>query len=189
MVTDARETLQAQHRRVAELLEELRRQPHVREDLQAGQLKAIQALIGEVTRTYVTQQAIRHRHLWPVVTHDWPDRRQVRTRLRQQSREIEHLLVKLRWFGDRDSEIDDVLMQLSDAIHSQQDYEAEQLARWRHDGAVPEVDAAVTRVDWTTPTRPHPDLPGWPMLARVVGAPVALVDRIADLTRFRPTGS
>lgn len=187
--------LAEQHRHQSELLERLHRQPHVREHLQAGQLRELQSLLHELGRTYVGHQAINHRQLWPAVTRSWPDGRTVRKRLRQRSHDIEHLLVKLRWLGDRDSEIDDVLGQLSEKIRAHQDFESAQLVRLRREADAEELHGVCDQVghlaspDWRTPTRPHPDLPGWPGAARLVGIPVAVIDRVADALRFRPIGS
>lgn len=193
MSTDlAVEIVTGSHRRVRALLDELARKPRISERIQAGQLRARQELVAAVEAGHLPEVALRERYLWPVVTGSWPDGRGVRRELVRQGRAIEHLLVKLRWFGDRDSEIDDVLDRLHVAIREQLRFEEEQLARHRRDPGRPDLARVARRMDrnrWRMPTRPHPDLPLAPWVARPLRLALFLVDGAVDATRFRATGS
>jgi len=101
-------------------------------------------------------------------------------------------LVKLRWFGDRDGAVDDVVAALLDDIREHLAFEHELLVRLRRH--LPEEDLGQVAVRmssraWARPTRPHPDLPASRPLAGLVGFPMALADHLLDVLAFRPTGS
>jgi hypothetical protein len=190
--TDAIQLVEEQHRLLRGLLEDLERQPAVTERILGGQLRARQELLNAVERTFVQQEAAKHRHLWPVVRRGLPDGKEVAREAIAQCREIEHQLVKLRWFGDRDSEVDDVVAALLDDVRAHLAFEHEQLTRLRRqppEESLGEVAARMSSHGWARPTRPHPDLPGSRGLAGLVGVPMALVDHLLDAFAFRPTGS
>jgi len=174
------------------LLEDLERQPAVTERILGGQLRARQELVRTIERTFVQQEVAKHRHLWPVVRRALPDGDAVSREAIVQCREIEHQLVKLRWFGDRDSEMNDVIAALAEEIRAHLAFEHEQLTRLRRhppEQDLREVAARMSSRGWARPTRPHPDLPGSRRLAGLLGIPMAVVDHLLDACAFRPTGS
>jgi hypothetical protein len=181
-----------QHRVLLGLLEDLERQPAVTERILGGQLRTRQELLRSIERTFVQQEAAKHRHLWPVLRRTLPNGDSVVHEALVQCRRIEHRLVKLRWFGDRDSEVDDVVAALSRDIRHHLAFEDEQLARLRRhppEDDLGEVAARMSSRGWARPTRPHPDLPASRPLAGLVGIPMALVDHLLDAFAFKPTGS
>lgn len=189
---DAAGTVLAQHRAVRAVLDALAAQPRVTEQIQAGQLRNRQELLSALAATYAPGEALRERYLWPAVTAGWRDGRGIRAELRRQSRAIEHLMVKLRWFGDRDAEIDDVLAELDDALRAHLRFETEQLGRHLRDPDAPDLEPVGRRMRrrrWRMPTRPHPDLPIWAPATYLLRLPLFVVDRVADATRFRATGT
>jgi Hemerythrin HHE cation binding domain len=191
---DATRLVEEQHRMLRGLLDELERQPAVTERILGGQLRARQELLHAIERTFVQQETGKHRHLWPVVRHALPDGETVVHEAIVQCRGIEHRLVKLRWFGDRDSEVDDVVAALLDDIREHLAFEHEQLVRLRRhlpEEDLGEIAARMSSRGWARPTRPHPDLPTSRPLAGLVGLglPMALVDHLLDVLAFRPTGS
>jgi hypothetical protein len=180
----------AQHRVVAGHLEELERQPRVTEQILATQLKARQVAVSGIARAYVSQQALRHRWLWPEVLRGWIDGSAVRQELRRRSRRVQYLLVKMRWFGDRDSAVNRVAEELAEAVRSGHRFELELLARHQRDPDSVPLDDAVRRMaqpHWL-PTRPHPDLPTGDVATRWLRVPLALRDRVADLFAFGASG-
>jgi hemerythrin HHE cation binding domain-containing protein len=189
---DATQLVEEQHRVLLGLLDELERQPSVTERILGGQLRARQELLHAVERAFVQQEAAKHRHLWPVVRRTLPDGGTVVHEALVQCREIEHQLVKLRWFGDRDGEVDDVVAALVDDIREHLAFEHELLVRLRRHPPEEDLGEVAVRMSshaWARPTRPHPDLPASRPLAGLVGFPMALADHLLDVFAFRPTGS
>ena len=189
---DAIQLVEEQHRRLRALLEDLERQPAVTERILGGQLRARQELVRTIERTFVQQEAAKHRHLWPVVGRALPDGDAVSREAIVQCREIEHQLVKVRWFGDRDSEVNDVIAALAERIRAHLAFEHEQLTRLRRHRPEQDLGKVAARMSsrgWARPTRPHPDLPGSRRLAGLLGIPMAVVDHLLDTFAFRPTGS
>lgn len=192
MDQDATQLVEEQHRLLRGLLDDLDRQPAVTERILGGQLRARQELLHSIERTFVQQEAAKHRHLWPVLRRALPDGETVVHEAIVQCRQIEHQLVKLRWFGDRDSEVDDVVAALVDDVRSHLAFEHRQLSRLRRHPPEQDLDEVAARMSsrgWARPTRPHPDLPGSRRLAGLLGIPMALVDHLLDAFAFRPTGS
>jgi hypothetical protein len=189
---DATQLVEEQHRLLRGLLDDLERQPAVTERILGGQLRARQELVRTIERTFVQQEAAKHRHLWPVLRRALPDGDTVVHEAIVQCREIEHRLVKLRWFGDRDGAVNDVVAALVDDVRVHLDFEREQLTRLRQHPTEQDLDEVAARMSsrgWVRPTRPHPDLPGSRRLAGLLGIPMALVDHLLDAVAFRPTGS
>jgi uncharacterized membrane protein YccC len=189
---DATQLVEEQHRVLGGLLDDLERQPAVTERILGGQLRVRQELLRAIERAFVQQEAAKHRHLWPLVRRALPDGGAVAHEAVVQCREIEHQLVKLRWFGDRDSQVDDVVASLLDDIRKHLAFEHQQLARLRRhppEEDLGEVAARMSSRGWARPTRPHPDLPASRPLAGLVGFPMALVDHLLDVFAFKPTGS
>jgi hypothetical protein len=189
---DATQLVEEQHRLLRGLLDDLERQPAVTERILGGQLRARQELVRSIERTFVQQEAAKHRHLWPVVRRALPDGTTVVREAIAQCRSIEHHLVKLRWFGDRDGEMDDVVAAMTEEIRGHLAFEHQHLARLRRharEADLRQVAARMTSRGWARPTRPHPDLPVSRRLAGMLGIPMAVVDHLLDAFEFRPTGS
>lgn len=192
MDVDATQLVADQHALLRRLLDDLERQPAVTERILGGQLRAKFELLDAIRRAFVQQEAAKHRHLWPVVRRALPDGADVARRALRDCREIEHLMVKLRWFGDRDSEVEEVVAALVERLREHLAFESEQLHRLRlnpPEEDLGEVAARMTTRTWARPTRPHPDLPRSARLAGLLGVPLALVDHLMDACAFRPTGS
>jgi hypothetical protein len=189
---DATQLVEEQHRLLRGLLEDLERQPAVTERILGGQLRARQELVRTIGRTFVHQEAAKHGHLWPVVRRALPDGATVVREAIAQCRRIEHHLVKLRWFGDRDAEMDDVIAAMAEKIRDHLAFEHQHLARLRRhapEAELRQVAARMSSRSWARPTRPHPDLPGSGRLAGLLGTPMGVVDHLLDAVAFRPTGS
>ncbi|WP_310962635.1 hypothetical protein [Nocardioides terrisoli] len=187
---DAFLLVREQHEQLRDLLDQLARQPRVTERIEAGQLRRRGELLDLIGHSFVAQDTARHRWLWGPVTAGWTDGPPIRKDLRRRSRRIAYLLVKLDWFGDRDSEVDDVVDELDDEIRALLGYETELLGRHQREPTA-DLGAIGRRMarGGLLPTRPHPDMPGWPGLARLLQLPLAVRDRIADLVTRPPTGS
>jgi hypothetical protein len=189
---DATQLVEEQHRLLLGLLEDLERQPAVTERILGGQLRARQELVRTIERTFVQQEVAKHRHLWPAVRRALPDGATVVGEAIAQCRRIEHHMVKLRWFGDRDGEMDDVIAAMAEEIRAHLAFEHEHLDRLRRhppEADLRQVAARMSSRGWARPTRPHPDLPGSRRLGGLLGIPMAVVDHLLDAFAFRPTGS
>lgn len=191
---DAIKLISSQQDELSELLDELCRQPQVSEQVLGGQLRKRQELLAELRRVFVRNESAKRRHFWPMVRRVLPDGAEVAAAAGEQRHQVEQMFVKIRWFGDRDAEVNDVVEELVEAVRQHVGFEAKQLRRLRRrrrdiEDMLSTSAERLTRRGWARPTRPHPDLPDSSLLAALAMPFLAVVDHAVDACAFRATGS
>lgn len=184
MRDDLADVIRGQHAVLRDLLAELERQPAVSELILGPQLRVRERLARLIERTFLAHQAARLRHLWPALRADSAEGRTYADQAWSETRTVEALMAKRRWFGERDTTANDLDDRIASRILALMAAEERQLAR------IEEL-ADRTGRDRTTwarqlngsgpwPTRAHPDVPRSLRLASIIYRPLAVRDRVAD---------
>lgn len=177
-----------EHDEMRVLLADLARQPPITETITGPELRARRRAMLCVQRAFFIQLALRLRYVWPALSTASPGGRAYVARAWNRSRLIQVRMAKRQWCGERDVALNDLEAHISSEIAEFLRQEARHLARLdgTGDGSADagRLDAVALEVrrqsgaPW--PTRPHPDLPRSPRLARLMLRPLALTDRALD---------
>lgn len=171
---------------------ELRSQPPVTEKITGAALRRRQQIFMTLRQMAIGRQAARHRYVWPALRSGLPDGPEQVSRLVDQKRRIEEILIELRWFGDRDPAVNDITAQLLDCLDEHLSTEAEVMARLETiigRQAVHDLEEAASRAQQFAPRRPHPNQPAAHPVVATLFRPIAIVDRVIDAVEFGPSGS
>jgi hypothetical protein len=188
---DAVTLLARQHEEMLRLLADLARQPTVSEHIQGGQLRRREQTLQRIGRCFVTQEGAKQRYLWPLLRRAWPDGAAIVAAARARKQQAEELLIKLRWLGDRDVQVNDATDALAAVLREHIAIESRHLGRLRRGVPAPDLAALGDKLagPHLLPTRPHPDLPSSPLAVALLGPVVAVTDRVVDAFAFGPSGA
>lgn len=188
---DAVTVLAGQHRRMEQLMDDVRRLLPITEHCTGGELRRLQERLEELRRYFVSHETVKLRYLWPVLRRAWPDGGAITAAARGQKLRAEELFIKLRWLSERDVHVNDVAQELLTVISGHVALESHFLGRLRRTfppETLTRIGDRLTRRQVLAPTRPHPDMPSSSALVAVLAPVIGLVDRLVEAFSFGPSG-
>lgn len=180
-------TLAAHRDRLWAAMADLRRCPPAAQDLRGPELRARQAATVALRRAFVELQTVQQIGVWPLLRRHHDEARSVAEAV-ERKRTIEEALIKLDWRTGRDGSVNRYVAFVLDETARLLEVEEAQAGRLPA-LATPEelvrLSRRLIRTARRAPTRPHPELPARPLLARLLSPVVALTDRLRDLLASR----
>ena len=178
----------AAHRdRLRSAMADLRLCPPAGQDLRGPELRARQAATVALRRAFVELQTVQQIGVWPLLRRHHDDARSVEEAV-ERKRAVEEALIKLDWRTGRDGSVNRDVAFVLDETARLLEVEEAQAARLPALAAPEELARLSRRLARTArraPTRPHPELPARPFLARLLSPALALADRLRDLLASR----
>jgi hypothetical protein len=188
-VTDVVRLLADNQHRMHRLVVELASCERVTGATEGGQLRRRAALTDDLRRRFVQLETARERSLYPVVRRRLPNGEETVREFLGRKREIEEILIKLRWHSERAPTINvlaDAVVELFREHLRADDALAAQLAGVLDPAEREQIGSTLERLGRFGPIRPHPELPTAPWAAAVLGRPLAVVDRIVERLTSTP---
>lgn len=185
------EALDESHRRLRALLAALGELPRDSVRIGGAQMRERQLLLRRLQGEFVALATLKERTLWPAVRRHLVGGEHILDTALEHKLHVELLLDKLRWFAHRDPRVDELLAKLLTRTRESLDFENGLFERLSAELPREERERIADQLrdpPALLPTRQHPDLPTSPLLARLLGPPVAVVDRLRDALQATPTG-
>lgn len=182
----------AEHRRVVRgILRDVRALPPADDRSTGDELRTRRAVLRRLRIAFVSHATAAERHVWRAARARFPEESDAIDDALARKLAAERSMVKLQWFGDRDTLRNPCVADLVECIDHYLANEERVASRLRDSMTPTERDALARRIArdlrWA-PTRPHPDLPSAPKLSVVLAPVVAMVDRARDVLDSVETG-
>lgn len=162
---------------------ELRLCPPASQELRGPEVRRRRAATTALRRAFVASQSLQQTALWPVLERGDPDAADSVGECVDRKRAVEEAMIKLDWRTSRDGSVNDYVAFILDETARLLEVEEEQvrrLAELASPDDLAEVGRRLATAGRWLPSRPHPELPANPALARLLAPLVAVVDRLRD---------
>lgn len=172
---DAIEFLINQHRRIESLFGRYDKSGAKRRDV-----------FGQIERAIIQHSVLEEMHVYPLLRERLPDGERLADHALKEHADVEQTLKKLGSLGEESAEFDTGMRQVIDSVtHHVREEEVEPglLIKLRDvltDDERDQLGRTLSAAADTTPTRAHPMAPDRPPGNKLLGLPVAIVDRIRD---------
>ena len=184
--------LSDRHDRVRAAMADLRLCPAAGQDLRGPEVRRRQAATTALRRAFVASQSLQQIALWPVLERRDPGCARTVGECVDRKRAIEEAMIKLDWRTTRDGAVNTYVAFVLDQTARLLEIEERQVRRFAQIASaddLAEVARRLAKAGRWLPTRPHPELPAAPALARLLSPAVTVADRLRDALASRVTAT